>query len=723
MRRFVVFGLGLWLGAGAVYAQPSAPDDEIRAKRAAAVAVYTEEAPKVDGVLDEALWQGIEPITEFKQRDPAEGEDATEFTELRIAFDEEAIYFGLMLFDKEPEKIRANIFERGGRIDKDDRIIIALDTYHDRRNAYIFEVSARGTQDDALLTDEQDINWNWDCVYYTETTITDQGWNLEVKIPFNQLRFPKGQDLEMGVAVMRTINRKNEHAIWPFIPRDYQMGVFQVSQYASLTGLRDLKRGRHLEIKPYLITGGQKLNQDGEPESDVVRDAGLDVKYGITSNLTLDLTLNTDFAQVEADNVQINLTRFNLFFPEKREFFLERAGLFSFGTPGRVETFFSRRIGIDNDILAGARVTGQTGPLSLGLLNIQTKKQDGVPGDNFAVARARADVLPRTTIGGIFTNRENPDEYNRALGADLAMRFWGNSELTAWLTHVWDFDDRVVTDFAGSANLDLRRDLYNLSLGYLNVGENFNPGMGFVRRRDMIRYDADATVRPLIGDGTGAIRRLLFSAGGNYISGQDLDKQSTHVQAHAVVLFRARDHLGVQVARSFERLDDPFFIRPETVIPMDDYTWNQAVLFGGTDQSRRLWVSAELSNGGFFNGDRTNVSGGVGFRFSKHFKAEGQVNYNRIALPVDNGNFDATTVGVNLQAATSRKLFARALIQYDNFSKDFQANIRIDWIHTPGSDLFLVFNTSYTFDDHVNFREAALNDRVGVAKLTYLVTL
>ena len=723
MRRFVVFGLGLWLGAGAVYAQPSAPDDEIRAKRAAAVAVYTEEAPKVDGVLDEALWQGIEPITEFKQRDPAEGEDATEFTELRIAFDEEAIYFGLMLFDKEPEKIRANIFERGGRIDKDDRIIIALDTYHDRRNAYIFEVSARGTQDDALLTDEQDINWNWDCVYYTETTITDQGWNLEVKIPFNQLRFPKGQDLEMGVAVMRTINRKNEHAIWPFIPRDYQMGVFQVSQYASLTGLRDLKRGRHLEIKPYLITGGQKLNQDGEPESDVVRDAGLDVKYGITSNLTLDLTLNTDFAQVEADNVQINLTRFNLFFPEKREFFLERAGLFSFGTPGRVETFFSRRIGIDNDILAGARVTGQTGPLSLGLLNIQTKKQDGVPGDNFAVARARADVLPRTTIGGIFTNRENPDEYNRALGADLAMRFWGNSELTAWLTHVWDFDDRVVTDFAGSANLDLRRDLYNLSLGYLNVGENFNPGMGFVRRRDMIRYDADATVRPLIGDGTGAIRRLLFSAGGNYISGQALDKQSTHVQAHAVVLFRARDHLGVQVARSFERLDDPFFIRPETVIPMDDYTWNQAVLFGGTDQSRRLWVSAELSNGGFFNGDRTNVSGGVGFRFSKHFKAEGQVNYNRIALPVDNGNFDATTVGVNLQAATSRKLFARALIQYDNFSKDFQANIRIDWIHTPGSDLFLVFNTSYTFDDHVNFREAALNDRVGVAKLTYLVTL
>ena len=723
MRRIVVLGLGLLLGAGAVYAQPSAPEDEIIGKRAAAVAVYTDEAPKVDGVLDEALWQGIEPITEFKQRDPAEGEDATEFTEFRIAFDEEAIYFGFILFDKEPEKIRANIFERGGRIDKDDRVIIALDTYRDRRNAYIFEVSARGTQDDALLTDEQDINWNWDCVYYTETTITDEGWHLEVKIPFNQLRFPKGDDLEMGVAVMRTINRKNEHAVWPFIPRDYRMGVFQVSQYATLTGLRNLKRGRHLEIKPYVITGGQKLNQDGEPESDVVRDAGLDVKYGITSNLTLDLTLNTDFAQVEADNVQINLTRFNLFFPEKREFFLERAGLFSFGTPGQVETFFSRRIGIDNDILGGARVTGQTGPLSLGLLNIQTKKQDGVPGDNFAVARARADVLPRTTIGGIFTNRENPDEYNRTVGADLSMRFWGNSELTAWLTHVWDFDNRVVTDFAGSANLDLRRDLYNFSLGYLNVGENFNPGMGFVRRRDMIRYDADVTYRPLIGDGTGSIRRLLFSAGGNYISGQDLDKQSTHVQAHAVVLFRARDHLGVQVARSFERLDDPFFIRSETVIPADDYTWNQGVLFGGTDQSRRLWVSAELSNGGFFNGDRTNVSGAVGFRFSKHFKAEGQVNYNRITLPVDNGDFDATTVGVNLQAATSRKLFARALIQYDNFSKDFQANIRIDWIHTPGSDLFLVFNTSYTFDDHVTFREDVLNDRVGVAKLTYLVTL
>ena len=723
MRPLVHTGLGSLLAAGALYAQPIAPVEAAEEGPAAVTAAYAEEAPNVDGTLDEALWQRIEPITEFRQRNPAEGEDPTEYTELRIAFDEDAIYFGLRLFDREPEKIRANVFERGGRIDKDDRVLIALDTYHDRRNAYIFEVSARGTQDDALLTDEQNVNWNWDCVYYTETTITAEGWNLEVKIPFNQLRFPRSEALEMGVAVMRTINRKNENVTWPFISRDYREGLLAVSQYATLTGLRNLERGRHLEIKPHVIMGGQKLNANGHAESDFVRDAGIDAKYGITSNLTLDLTLNTDFAQVEADNVQVNLTRFNLFFPEKREFFLERAGLFSFGTPGHVETFFSRRIGVTNEILGGARLTGQVGPLSLGVLDSQTKKQDGVSGDNFAVARVRADVLPRTTVGAIFTNRENPDVYNRTLGADLSTRFWGNSELTAWLAHVWDSHDRVVQDFAGSATLDLRRDFFGLSLGYLNVGNDFDPGMGFVRRRDMIRYDGTVTYRPLIGDGTGFVRRLQLSTGGEYISGQDLTKQSTEVQGHAVVLFRARDHIGVRAARSFERLDDPFPIRTNTVIPMDDYAWNQGALFGGTDQSRRLWLTAEIAGGGFFHGDRTNVHGAVGFRFSKHFKAEGQLSYNRISLPVANGDFDATTVGINLEAATSRKLFARALLQYDNFSKDFQANVRIDWIHTPGSDLFLVFNTSYLFDDRVSFREDALNDRVGVAKLTYRVTL
>ncbi len=687
-----------------------------------AALISTAEAPKIDGVLDDPIWQRLDPITDFRQREPVEGAEATERTEVRIAYDADHLYFGFIMHDREPAKVRANVFDRGGRIDKDDRVIIALDTYHDRRNAYIFEINPLGTQDDALLTDEQSTNWNWDCVYYSEGRVTERGWELEVAIPFSQIRFAKVEPLNMGVAIMRTINRKNETAIWPYISPDFRMGIFQVSQYAALTGLHGMKRGRHLEIKPYLLTGAQTRDVGPNREADIVRDVGVDVKYGVTSNLTLDLTLNTDFAQVEADNAQINLTRFNLFFPEKREFFLERAGLFTFGNAGETEVFFSRRIGITNDILAGARLTGQAGPVSLGLLNIQTKQEEGVAGSNHGVARVRADVHPRATVGGLFANLEGPDAFNRALGVDGTVRLLGSSRIDAWFANVWD-TDKAASDAAGSLDALLRNDRYSLEFGYTNVGTNFQPAIGFVRRLDMIRYRSEVGFRPLVGDGSGFVRRLSFFVEGEYIEGQDHEKQSTEIEGSAFVFFRARDHAGIEVGRAFERLEAPFLIRPDVEIVPGDYTFDTITFFGSFDQSRRLYASLEVEAGSFFDGTRTGLSGQLGFRFSKHLKMEGLLNHNIIALPFDNGDFSATVAGLTVQVATSRKLFANALVQYDNFSKALQANVRVNWIHTPGSDLFLVFNTGYVFQDRLSFRESALRNRAGVAKVTYLITL
>jgi len=362
--------------------------------------------PTVDGVLNEDFWNRVPPISGFLQRDPVDGAPASERTEVRVAFDPDGLYFGFVFHDRRPDLIRRNILHRGGRIDKDDRVIIAIDTYHDRRNAYIFEVGALGTQDDALISDESMTldDWNWDGVFESETRITEEGWVLEVAIPFTTIRFADVPEPTMGIAFMRSIRRKNETVTWPHIGQEYRSGISQVSRYATLTGLIGLRKARHVEIKPYAIAGAQSSEGDAVTGK---RDAGLDVKYALTSNLTLDLTLNTDFAQVEADNVQINLTRFDLFFPEKREFFLERAGLFQFGAPRETELFFSRRVGLESDILGGGRLTGQVGAVSMGAMSLRTEPRDGGEGGAWnSVARLRADPMPRTTVGGIETSRD-----------------------------------------------------------------------------------------------------------------------------------------------------------------------------------------------------------------------------------------------------------------------------------------------------------------------------
>ena len=385
------------------------------------------------------------------QRDPVDGAPASEKTEVRIAYTPTALYFGMTMYDSEPGLIRGNILQRGGWIDKDDNIRIALDTYDDDTNAYMFEVGVLGTQDDALISDESSTDWNWDGIYTTETRITDEGWVLEIEIPFTTIRFDDTEAPEMGIAIARTIRRKNEFVFWPHIGQEYRSGIVHVSRYAPMVGLRDLQKARHVEVKPHAISGATHTSKKG---SDTKINAGIDIKASFTSNSTLDLTYNTDFAQVEADNVQVNLTRFSLFFPEKREFFLERAGLFQFGAPRETEVFFSRRVGLDSDIVGGGRFTGQAGPISIGAMSLRTSdisepgsvgnRLDSSSGAWNSVTRVRGNVLPRTTVGGIVTSKEKVAGHNRVAGADLQSRFWSSSSLLLWAAKVWD------SDYAGS---------------------------------------------------------------------------------------------------------------------------------------------------------------------------------------------------------------------------------------------------------------------------------
>lgn len=750
VRLWLAFVLPVLLSVCRVAAQPatgtaaptvaSVPPATRPTAEPRVVAVRAETAPRIDGVLDDAVWAATVPTSDFRQRVPVDLGDPSERTELRVAFDASHLYLALHNFDREPSKIRAAILERGGRIDKDDNVRIALDTYLDRRNAYIFELNPLGTQDDALITDEHTVNWDWNGVFRSEGRRTPDGWTLEVAIPWTTLRFPATEAPVMGIAVQRTINRKNEEVLFPGIARDYREGFHQVSQYARLDGLSGLRRGRGIELKPYVLAGAAEVPPaPGREPRTFERQVGGDAKVSLSSNLLLDLTLNTDFAQVEADQAQINLTRFGLFLPEKRDFFLERAGLFQFGDAGETETFFSRRIGLTHPITGGARLTGQVGRVGVGLLNLQTRTNRlDEPGANYSVARVQTALGPRASVGAIATNVEQARSaaYNRAAGADGVVRFWGASQLRGWATAVAAPDDTARfgglrparQNRAGGLELFLARDVVSTEIEVTDVGRGFDPGIGFVARDDFRRVRGELSYRPLVGDGQGLVRRLLFNLEGGVYAGHDGRLQTRVIESLTQVQFRARDRVSLIVNRVTEQLDAPFSLRGGAVVaPVGRYTEPGLFVSANTDESRRVYLRSGVEVKGFFGGTQTGGNLAIGGQASRHLKGEASARLTRIVHP--SGRLSAAVLGLKAEAAASRTLFGAVLVQYDNFSRLVRANVRLNWIHTPGSNLFVVFNTAYdvapaaTLADVIAPATYGLVDRTGIAKLTYRIAL
>ena len=696
-------------------------------------AVRAPHPPTIDAVLDEPFWHEIDPVTDFRQRVPVDGAPSSERTELRVAFDDNNLYFAVVLHDSDPDGIRRSILHREGRIDQDDNIRIGLDTYNDKRNAYIFEINPFGTQGDALITDESMTlsDWWWEGVYESEGRVTDEGWVVEAAVPFTTIRFADAEAPEMGILMERTIRRKNELVYFPHIGQEFRQGLTQVSQYATLTGLEGLRRGRYMEIKPFAIAGRSAIGARGATAraTETLNDLGLDFKYSVTSNLTLDATLNPDFAQVEADNVQINLTRFSLFFPEKREFFLERAGLFDFGDAEETQVFFSRRIGITNYIAGGGRLTGQAGPVSVGALSLITDDATGsdgrtkFPAAKNSVLRLRADPLPRTTVGGIFTSLDTHALANRVVGGDVQVRFGGSSFVQGWVARSSSRPDASASSSASSATAasvegDLRNSLLSVGAGYTRIPEAFDPALGFVRRRDMRRTAGSLAVFPRFERGRWA-RQLLTVAYGEHITGLDGVKQSTVLLSRNMMTFQTGDRAMLNLRRRSEALQAPVRIQGRE-LPAGDYDFNRAEFRFNTNDSRRFSGRGGVSVGQFWGGTRTELSGGLMWKTGPHLTVSGSYTWNDISLPVEDGDFTTRLFGVTILGAVSRSLFANALVQHDDVSNVLLANVRINWIHTPGSDLFLVFDTGYLTGDLLDPRTERWQRRTGVVKLTYL---
>ena len=681
------------------------------------VATRTELTIKVDGLLDEPVWATIKPITEFVQRLPLDGGEPTEKSEMRVAYNNNFIYFGFTFFDSDPEKVRATILNRGGWIHRDDKLEIALDTYHDRRNAYLFEMNPLGTQDDALITDENRPGldeWAWDGVYISEGKVTDFGWVLEVAIPWTTLRFPNKDELTMGLAIKRYINRKNESVIWPHIGLEYSSDIYQVSQYANLKGLKDIKRGKDIKIKPFAIGGTQNQITDEKTVNDNIGNGGFDIYYGLKSNLTLNLTYNTDFAQVEADNAQINLTRFNLFYPEKREFFLTRSKLFAFGNSRQTEVFFSRKIGLNQDVVGGARLFGQIGKTSVGALNIHTRADGDLPATHYSAIRLRKDVRDRTTVGAIITDVSSKGIRNSVYGIDGEMRFWGNSSVSAWYSQVND-TSLVGPSAASMIKMDLRNDRYFLTAGQHRVDEDFRPGLGFVQRQDMIGTGIIAGFTPRVGDGDELIRQWRFTIYARDVRNHAGIHETGVLNGGIEAILETRDKIGLKVIQNKEKLTAGFTLGNGVEIQKGNYRDRKISFSARTNQSRGVWGNFALSKGDYFGGDKTSMSGSIGKRFSNHLTLYGSANQNIVSMPSQE-EFTANIYGITAEVALNRKWFGKALIQYDNFSEQLQLYCRINWIHTPGSDLFIVLNQRYDMAGS----KSSLVQGTQVVKLTYL---
>ena len=706
-------------------------------------------APHIDAVLDEGIYRTTMPITGFVQQEPSEGAPATEQTLVWLFFDDKYLYVAARCRDSQPHRIVANDMRRDGRnVSQNDNFSIIFDTYHDRRNGYEFLMNSIGGAWDTQITDERDVNRDWNVPWIPRSRRDVEGWTLEMAIPFRSLRYRGSGPQTWGINIRRNVRWKNELSYLSPVPRQYgPRGILRLSQAATLVGLEPPPAALNLDVKPYVV-GNVKADRAADPlfRDRADGDAGFDVKYGLTQSVTADFTYRTDFAQVEDDDQQVNLTRFNLLFPEKREFFLEGQGIFAFGgaqtsasTTGTATAalntpvlFFSRRIGLSGNrsvpIEAGGRLTGKAGRYTIGLLDIQTDDNPAARAlpTNFGVVRVKRDILRRSYVGFIGTRRSpaapapaggvvdhpHPGD-NSLLGVDANLSFFVNLNILGYYAETRtpgrDGDDRSYR-----ARFDYDSDRLGLQFDHLKVGEDFNPEAGFMRRSDFVENFAQARISRRPGSSRW-LRRISYEAALDYIT--DGERRLENRQARGSV--RGEMHSGdswtVAYNRDFEFLALPFEV-PENTIAAGPY--HTATLRGGYTLGTQRRISGEISaaRGGFYGGDRTDLAYRGRLDVSSRLSLEPGVSFNWVDLPT--GGFTATLLSTRGTFTFTNRMLAAALVQYNSTSHLVTTNIRFRWEYHPLSELFVVYS-----DGRDTFREfgaPALLNRGFTVKVTRL---
>ena len=706
-------------------------------------AVQVSEPIDIDGNLDEAVYRDVEPISDFVQQIPDEGEPASEKTEVWVFFDEDNLYVTAKNYESVPEvDWVANEMRRDTRqLRTNDSFSVMLDTYLDRRNGVAFLVSPIGGFSDFAISNEGDrgrgVNFDWNIVWDSRVGRFEGGWTVEMEIPFRSLRYEPGEEQLWGIQFRRIVRRLNEASYLTELPISAALGnslvagMWRISEAGNLEDLQVPPRNFNLEIKPYGL-GTVTTNRQAMPmiENEAEQQYGVDVKFGITNNLTADFTYNTDFAQVEVDERQVNLTRFNLFFPEKRDFFLEGRGNFDFVQPRNLDIptmFFSRRIGLERGqvvpIDAGARLTGKIGNVDVGALNINTDGSDlpGIESTSFSVLRLKQDVFGRSTIGMMLTDRSNSlagDGSNTLYGIDGSFDFLDDFSIDTYFAKT-DSPGLLDQDQSYMGNFDYNGDRYGLTAGYLEVEKNFNPEIGFKRRNNFrqLQNSVRFSPRPASIDW---IRRFNFQAlSQSYWSADEGELETRQHQLIFNTEFESSDQFQILVSDDFEMLTRPFAISRDVSLQPGDFDFTSYEVSYHFGAQRRFSGRFSVRLGDFWSGENTAFSYDTGrIELSPQLSIEPGYSINQVKLP--EGDFQTELGRVRLTYTFSPRMYFSGLVQYDSNASSFSTNFRFRWEWAPSSELFIVYSDDRDTSPFGDPRSFELRNRGWAIKINRL---
>ncbi len=677
----------------------------------------------LDGKLNESVWNSAISISNFTQREQNENEPATEKTEIAILFDENNLYIGVWAYDSEPDKIIAQKMKRDFSWRSDDNLEIIISPFNDKRNGYLFVTNPNGALADVLITDEgAGFNKSWNGIWDVATEITDEGWFAEFEIPFSTFRFSKKNEQTWGINFERNIRRKREQLMWQGWSRDYE--IESLSQAGTLVGLNNIVAEKKIEFKPFISGGVEK--EEGE-EWDSRGKIGLDVNYLVTPTLKSNFTINTDFSQVESDRAQINLSRFSLFYPEKREFFLEGKNVFELNV-GRIRTFYSRKIGIDNGeevpIYGGIRLLGKANKTHIGVMSMQTGKKDSILSTNYSVVRIKQDVLEQSNVGFIITAKNNKNHYNYVYGAEAnyaTSTIFENKNLRigGTLTQSFTKNGESNNTFGYNAYLSYPNDFIEYDLSVTSIDADYNPEIGFVRRKDYIRYSTELQFNPRPEFAPWIQRAEIKPLAVNYyVSKTTKEMESLNMEFRPLgIQFVSGDFTEFNIIRNYDRLDEDFELFEDVIIPQGEY-WDtryevQFYSFSG----RPVFIGGSVSTGGFYTGTRNEASIMSRWNLNRNLNLTFDWTVNQLAFP--EGNYTTHEAGGRIEYSFNPKVYTSIYGQWNNEDEEILINYRINWIPKIGSFFYFVVNQSFTtFDNNLKLRSTTI-----LGKLIWLFSM
>lgn len=674
-----------------------------------------------DGKLNESAWQNAPFIENFTQRELNFGQPASEKTKVAVIYDPLALYIGVWCYQK---NIRAKYMQRDFNYEEDDNFQVALSPFSDRRNGYLFIINPNGARADLLISGNESANIDWNGVWDVRTTVTGQGWFAEIRIPFNSLQFRKDAAHLWSINFERNIRSKNEQVLWQGWTRD--CSIYCLVNAGTLAGLRNIGYARRFELKPYALGGFEKRNSK---PVEWPGKSGADLNVNLTPTLKLNLTTNTDFAQVEADRIAVNLTRFSLFYPEKREFFLEGYQNYQFYLGNGNELFYTRKIGIEDfrsvPIIAGARLFGKAGANNIGFLTIETGSRDSVPATNNSVFRYKRDIGKQSYIGGIITSKINHDISNQVAGIDGAYstsEFLENKNLVIGGLISRSFDKHKNGDgsYAWRLFADYPNDLIDNFIGITSVQQNYNPELGFLSRKNFDNLSWYFRFTPRWFTKLG-IRKMYFRPWG-------FDLFRTHTSGKVESFLNETRPLGFftksgerfeyNLYQQYERLDVPFSLTDSILIPAGKYWMHRMEIQLGSFQGRRVWADANYSWGDFYTGNINTLEASLGINISKHFNLSTDYIYNDIKLK--EGNTTTHELAQYFNVAITPRLNLAMFVQWNSVDDLLFGNFRLHWIPNIGSDLYMVYNRGYNKLDRLKFSRPDVSS--GAAKLVWRFT-